>query len=178
MPASAGGFCGSRGRRRRNRARLHEGEAVQHVAVPGAVRIAANNVHDPEHPGAPGTGGAVSEHLELVRHRDEDPVHARRRGQGRHDDVEVSRRNLHRDAHPLWPRSAKCGSGVPGLDVLDRVADDREQPCRSVELVERGPVCKRWVSACQHRFHAALMACFARQASSTAPISPSRSSPG
>ena len=113
----------------------HEGEAVQHVAVPGAVRIAADNAHDPEHPGTLGTGGAVSERGELVRHRDEDPVHVRRRGQARHDDVEVSRQNLHRDAYAVVAALGEgAGQAGRGLGVLNRVTDNREQPGRSAHV--------------------------------------------
>ena len=55
--------------------RLHEGESVEHVAVPRAVGIAADDAHDSEHLGSFGTGGAVGEGCELVRHRDQDAVH-------------------------------------------------------------------------------------------------------
>jgi hypothetical protein len=55
--------------------RLHEGESVEHVAVPGPVRIAADDAHDPEHLGALRAGGAEGEGSELVRHGDQNPVH-------------------------------------------------------------------------------------------------------
>ena len=45
--------------------RLHEGESVEHVAVPGPVRIAADDAHDPEHLGALGAGGAEAKAVNL-----------------------------------------------------------------------------------------------------------------
>jgi hypothetical protein len=54
---------------------FHEGESIEHVAVPRAVGIAADEAHDSEHLGSFGTGGALGEGSELVRHGDEDSVH-------------------------------------------------------------------------------------------------------
>ena len=78
--------------------RLHEGEAVEHVAVPRPVRIAADDAHHPERLGSLRAGGAVGEGRELVRHRDEDPVHVPRDREARHDGVEVIGRYVHRNA--------------------------------------------------------------------------------
>jgi hypothetical protein len=69
--------------------RIHKSEPVEHVAVPGPVRIAADDAHDPQHLGPFRARGAVGGGSELVWHGDEDPVHVPRGRQPRHDGVEV-----------------------------------------------------------------------------------------
>ena len=117
--------------------RLHEGESVEHVAVPGPVKIAADDAHDPEHLGALRTGGAVGEGGELVRHGDEDAVDVPRGRETRHDGVEVIGRHLHRNTDAvvaaLFERASETHRR---LNVLDGVTDDREQPRGAAELTE------------------------------------------
>jgi hypothetical protein len=117
--------------------RLHEGEPVEHVAMPRAVGIAADHTHDSEHLGSFGTGGAVGEGRELVRHRDQDAVHVPRGREAGHDGVKVCVGNLHRHADAvraaLGERASKT---LRGLYVLDRVTDDREQPGSATEVIK------------------------------------------
>jgi hypothetical protein len=117
--------------------RLHEGESVEHVAVPGPVRIAADDAHDPEHLGALRTGGAVGEGGELVRHGDEDAVDVPRSREPSDDGVEVIGRYLHRNADAVVAALIERASKTHRrLNVLNGVADDREQPRGAAELTE------------------------------------------
>jgi NADP-dependent 3-hydroxy acid dehydrogenase YdfG len=115
--------------------RLDEREPVEHVAVPGAIGVAPDDADGTQERGPAGGGRAVRESGVLVRHGDEDPVDVRDGGQGRHHDVEVAVGHLHRDADAV---AAAVGEGVRepgrGLDVPDRVADDREEAARAAEL--------------------------------------------
>jgi hypothetical protein len=109
--------------------RLHEGESVEHVAVPGPVRIAADDAHDSEHLGALRAGGVVGEGGEFVRHGDEDALDVPRGRETRHDGVEVIGRHLHRHADAVVVALfERAGQTHRRLNVLDGVTDDREQP--------------------------------------------------
>src|SRR3982751_2970450 len=122
--------------------RLYEGESVKHVAVPGPVRIAADDAHATEHLGALRARGAVGEGRELVRHGDEDAVHVPRSREARHDGVRVTGWHLHRNTYAVvvaLPESA--GEAHRRLDVLDGIADDREQPRSAAETAEHADPC-------------------------------------
>ena len=110
--------------------------AAQDAAAP-VPWVAPDDAYGPGPPGSLGAGSTVGKGGELVWHGHEDPVHVRRGGEGGHDDVEVSRRHLHGDAHAIvaaLPESA--GQAHRGLDVFDRVADDGKQSRCATELVE------------------------------------------
>ena len=71
-----------------------------------------------------------------MRHRDEDSVHILRGRETGHDGVEVIGRYLHRHTDAVVATLPKRTSeALRGLDVLDGVTDDREQPRSAIEVV-------------------------------------------
>jgi len=118
--------------------RLHEGEAIEHIAMPRKVGVAAHDAHDAQQIRLPGAGGAIRKRGEFMRHGDQQAIDVGDEREAAHDALQAPLRNLHRHANAIVAaRRETAGQALRRFHECDGIADDREQSCLAAQALNR-----------------------------------------